>query len=395
LKSRTEELIEWANAHATPSYAPPPFVVSHGEGCRLFDLDGNRYLDFASGIGVTAVGHAHPRVVAAVASQAGKICHTSGMLLHAGYAAVCRRITDISFAPRVFLGNSGAEAGEAAMKLARRYFYDQGEMRTGFVATHGSFHGRTYGALTLTGQPKYQTGLAPLLPDVSHVPYGDLDAMKKAVGASTAAVIVEPIQGNAGVRVAPDGYLAGLSDICNAAGCLLVFDEVQTGIGRTGKWFAYEHDGVAPDIMTLAKGLGGGLPLGAMATTEELGQTFQVGVHASTFGGNPVACAAGLATLDIIRDDGLLENADRIGETLVSALRALGHPSIHEIRSRGLMIGIELDRPAGPLKKACLERGLLANLAGDSVLRLLPPLIIGEPEVDEAVGIIEAALAAS
>lgn len=384
----------WAKAHATPSYAPPPFVVSHGEGCRLFDLDGNRYLDFASGIGVTAVGHAHPRVVAAISEQASKVCHTSGMLLHEGYASVCRRITEISFADRVFLGNSGAEAVEAAMKLARRYFFDRGEARTGFVATHNSFHGRTYGAISLTGQPKYQTGLAPLLPDVSHVPYGDLEAMKGAAGATTAAVIVEPIQGNAGVRLAPDGYLAGLRDICDAAGCLLIFDEVQTGIGRTGKWFAYEHEGVAPDVMTLAKGLGGGLPLGAMATTEQLGQTFQVGVHASTFGGNPVACAAGLATLDVIRDDDLLANATRMGALLVESVQALDHPSIREVRGRGLMIGIELDRPAGPLKAACLERGLLTNLAGEKVLRLLPPLIIGELEADEAVSVIQASLAA-
>lgn len=392
----TASLLAQAQACMTPNYRPPPMVISHGDGAQLWDLEGRRYLDFSSGIGVTALGHAHPRVVEAISEQAAKVCHTANMVHHQGYIEICRRLTELSFGDKVFLSNSGTEAIEAALKISRRYFFDRHEPRTGFVSAVGSFHGRTYGAITLTGQPDYQKGMGPLLPDVTHVPFDDTDAMQAAVGPTTAAVVLEPIQGNNGVRIPRPGYLAAVREICNGAGCHLVFDEVQTGAGRTGKWFAHEHEGVTPDIMTLAKGLGGGLPLGAMVTNDEIAAALQPGVHASTFGGNPVACAAGLATMDVIRDDALLDRARRTGEQLIERLRATldRHACIKEVRGRGLMIGIELHEPAAPVKNACFERGLLTNTAGSHVLRLLPPLIIGDDEVREAVGVIDDAIAA-
>ncbi|MEE8410647.1 MAG: acetylornithine transaminase [Myxococcota bacterium] len=391
----TASWLEQAEACMTPNYRPAPMVISHGDGAQLWDLDGRRYLDFSSGIGVTQLGHAHPRVVQAIRSQAGKVCHTANMVHQQGYIEVCQRLTELSFGDKVFLANSGTEAVEAALKISRRHFFDRHDNRTGFVAAVGSFHGRTYGAVTLTGQPTVQRGMGPLLPNVEHVPYDDADAMRSAVGRTTAAVLLEPIQGNSGVLIPQPGYLAAVREICDAAGCLLIFDEVQTGTGRTGRWFAHDHEGVTPDIMTLAKGLGGGLPLGAMVTTDEIAAALQPGVHASTLGGNPVACAAALATMDVIRDDHLLDNATRTGAKLIDRLRDTLGPrdGAVEVRGRGLMIGIELHVPAAQVKNACFERGLLTTTAGSLVLRLLPPLIIGDDEVDSAVGIIGDAIA--
>jgi acetylornithine/N-succinyldiaminopimelate aminotransferase len=392
----TEKLLESAHAHMTQNYAPPPFVVAGGKGTTLFDTDGKEYLDFAGGIGVIALGHGHARIAAAIAEQAKQVCHTSNLFHHDGYIRVCERLSELSFGDRVYLANSGTEAIEAALKLARRYFWARGDkQRTDFVATEKSFHGRTYGSVSVTGQPKLQEGFGPLLPGVSHVPYGDTDALEKAVGPTTAAVIIEPVQGNGGIVVAPPGYLAAVRSICDTAGCLFILDEVQTGIGRTGKWFAYEHDGVTPDIMALAKMLGGGLPLAAMVTRTDISAALTPGSHASTYGGNPVACAACLATLDVIAEENLLANANAMGEKLRALLAPLvdKHDIALEVRGRGLMNGLRVRDSARPLKDACLERRLLTTLAGPEVLRLMPPLNVSTEEIERAASIIAEALA--
>ena len=392
--TNTQALLESASRYMTPNYTPPAFVAARGLGAKLWDTDGKEYLDFSTGIGVNALGHAHPEVARAIAAQAEKLCHTSNTFYHENYIRMCERLATLAFGGKVFLANSGTEAVEGAMKMARRYFFERGEARTGFVATVNSFHGRTYGGLTLTGQPNLQQGFAPLLPDVTHVAYGDLDAMLKAVGPGTAAVIVEPIQGNGGILVAPKGYLQGLRDITQKAGALLIFDEVQTGIGRTGKWFGYQHDSVVPDILTSAKAIGGGLPLGAFVTTNTIAAALKPYSHASTFGGNPVACAAGLATLDIIARDDLLNHATKMGDLAKQIFADVSkkHPILKEVRGRGLMLGLALDRPAKPLQKACLSRGLLATTAGPNVLRLLPPLIVTSAEMEQAASVIAEAM---
>jgi acetylornithine/N-succinyldiaminopimelate aminotransferase len=392
--TNTKALLDTASRTMTPNYTPPAFVAARGLGVKLWDTEGKEYLDFSTGIGVNALGHAHPEVAQAIAAQAEKLCHTSNTFYHENYILMCERLATLAFGGKVFLANSGTEAVEGAMKTARRYFFERGEARTGFVATLNSFHGRTYGALTLTGQPSLQQGFAPLLPDVSPVAYGDLDAMRKAVGPSTAAVIVEPVQGNGGILVAPKGYLQGLREITAKAGALLIFDEVQTGIGRTGKWFAYQHDNVVPDIMTSAKAIGGGLPLGAFMTNDTVAAALKPYSHATTFGGNPVACAAGLATINVIARDNLLEHATKMGELAKSIFAdvAKQRSILKEVRGRGLMLGLALDRPAKPLQKACLARNLLTTTAGPNVLRLLPPLIVTSAEMEKAAAVISEAM---
>ncbi|OGQ86661.1 MAG: hypothetical protein A2289_25840 [Deltaproteobacteria bacterium RIFOXYA12_FULL_58_15] len=390
----TSELLETARTHMTPNYAPPPFVLDRGEGTYLWDQGGKKYLDFAGGIGVIAVGHNHPKVVAAIAQQAARFCHSSNLFYHEGYIRLCGRLASMCFGDRTFLTNSGTEAVEAALKVARRYFHARDEDRTQFVAAHNSFHGRTYGSLSVTGQPELHKGFGPMMPGITHVPFADIDALDKAVTAQTAAVIIEPILGNGGIKVPPAGYLEAVRDLCDDKGCLLIFDEVQSGIGRTGKWFAHQHEGVTPDILTAAKMLGGGLPLGAMITTDEIAAVLTEGSHASTYGGNPIACAASLATLDIIEEEGLLDHATTKGEELRVALGELvsKHTCALEVRGRGLMVGLVLDRPAKPIYRQCVIDGLLATVAGGTVLRLLPPLNVSSQEIAEAVAIIDRAL---
>ena len=386
--SITEALLQTARGTMTPNYDPPAFVLERGEGSYVWDKEGTRYLDFTTGIGVNALGHGHPAVTKAIAEQAAKLCHTSNMFHHEPYIRLCQRLCEITFGERVYLCNSGTEAVEGALKLARRYFHERKENRTEFVATHRSFHGRTYGAITLTGQSSYQEGFGPLLPGVHHVNFGDIDAVRAFVGAKTAAVIVEPIQGNGGVSLPPAGYLEALRELCDEAGCLLIFDEVQTGVARTGKWFAHQFHAVEPHIMTLAKALGGGLPLGAVVTTAEIAKVLQPGTHASTFGGNPVACAAGLATMDVIAGDDLMTNTRRIWDGFQKGL-VDKHPAIAKVRGRGAMVGIQLEgRDTKALNAACRDRGLLGTLAGPNVLRFLPPLLASEQQVEEACGII-------
>ncbi len=375
----------------TPNYAPAPIVFVRGEGPWLWDTEGRRYLDFAAGIAVCALGHGHPAVTRAVAEQARDLLHVSNLYYNEPSIRLAARLTEVSFADAVYFANSGAEANEAAMKLARRYMQlVRGEDRYGFVCAEQSFHGRTWAAISATGQPNYHQGFGPLVPGFTHVPYDDLDGVEAAIDEHTCAVLMEPIQGEGGVVVPSPGYLAGLRALCDRHGVLLIFDEVQTGIGRTGDWFAYQRDGVAPDIMTLAKGLGGGVPIGAMVCTRKVSKGFAPGAHASTFGGNALACRAALAVLDTIRDEDLVAHTRAMGAYLTRALETLGDlPGVQGVvRGRGLLQGlvVEHDRPA--VRKACLDRGLLLTQAGPDAIRFSPPLLIGPAHIDEAVAIL-------
>jgi acetylornithine aminotransferase len=367
------------------NYGTPPIALDHGSGVRVWDTDGAEYLDFVGGIAVSSLGHAHPAVVAAVSEQVARLAHTSNLFAHEPGLALAERLVDLLALPaRVFFANSGAEANECALKLARLYGRAQG--RTEIVSCHDSFHGRTLGALSVTGNAAKREPFAPLPGPVTFVEYGDAEALRSAVGPNTAAVIVEPTLGEGGVVPPPPGYLAAVRAICDAAGALLVVDEVQSGIGRTGHWFASQAEGVRPDVVTLAKGLGGGLPIGACLAIGPAGDLFAPGDHGSTFGGNPVACAAALAVLTTIADDGLLDHVKRVGEHLAGDLSTLDSPLVAGTRGTGLWRGVVLTEPrAADVEAAARLRGLLVNAVKSDVLRLAPPLIVSEAEVDEAV----------
>ncbi len=381
------EIIQLAETCLMPTYARFPVALVRGQGLRVWDADGCQYLDFLAGIAVCNLGHCHPRVVAAIRQQAGQLLHVSNLYHIEPQAKLARLLVDHTFADRVFFANSGAEANEGAIKLARKFHKDRGQPgRTQIVSAAGSFHGRTLATLTATGQDKVKAGFSPLPPGFSTVPYGDAEALEAAVGRDTAAVLLEPIQGEGGVRVPPDGYLSRAKEICHEQGALLVLDEVQTGAGRTGAFLAAEHDGVAPDICTLAKGLGGGVAIGALLATEEVAASFGPGTHASTFGGNPLATAAGLAAVETILEDGILEHCRRVGAYLAAGLTdlAAGCPRVTEVRGRGLLVGVELaeGESAADRVRALMDRGFLVGTAGDRVLRLAPPLIVEQAEID-------------
>jgi acetylornithine/N-succinyldiaminopimelate aminotransferase len=387
--SQTLELAQRWDAVMMRNYGTPPIALDHGEGVRVWDVDGNAYLDFVAGIAVSSLGHAHPAIVAAVSEQVTKLAHTSNLAMHEPGIRLAERLVDLLGLPaRVFFANSGAEANECALKLARRH-------RPGgaIVACHSSFHGRTLGALSVTGNAAKREPFAPLPGPVSFTDYGDVDALRAAVDESTAAVIVEPTLGEGGVVPPPAGFLAAVRAICDAAGALLIVDEVQSGIGRTGHWFAAQAEGVRPDVVTLAKGLGGGLPIGACLAVGAAGELFVPGDHGSTFGGNPVACAAALAVLATIADDGLLDSVKRVGEHLGTRLAALDSPLVADVRGSGLWRGIGLTGAhASAVEAAARRRGLLVNAVKADTLRLAPPLIVTEAEVDEAVPLLEQAL---
>jgi len=388
-----EDVVALAAAHEMPVYARQPVASVRGHGAELWDADGKRYLDFFAGLAVNNVGHCHPAVVSAIREQSGMLLHASNVYHTVPATELTALLCRLSFAERVFLCNSGAEANEAAMKLARRWGSRDGGGRFEILATTGSFHGRTFATLTATGQEKYHTGFLPLLPGIRLVPYGDLGAMADAVHDETVAIMVEPIQGEGGVVVPPRGYLAGLRELADRRNLLLVLDEVQSGLGRTGRLFAHEHADIKPDVMTLAKALGGGLPIGAACTTASVAAAFEPGAHGTTFGGNPVACAAAIAALRILADPGLLEEVRALGEHLRARLVALAsRAGIREVRGLGLMLGAELDRPGAAIARRCLDDGLLINCTADRVLRFLPPLVITRPQVDEGFAILERAL---
>ncbi len=402
---KQEQLIAEAQRVMLRNYRQQPIVLVRGEGVELFDVEGTRYLDMTAGISVCALGHAHPALTRAIAEQAARVIHVSNLFYNRENILAAAAIVERSFADRVYFCNSGGEANEAALKLARRFMHVvRGEPeRNLIVATHGSFHGRTFATMSITGQEKYRANFGPLLEPVSLIPFGDLAAADKALGAKSAcAIVVEPIQAEGGIIVPPDGYLAGLREICDRTGTLLIFDEVQTGIGRTGRWFGHEWEGVTPDVMTLAKALGGGVPIGALACTESAarGLTYVEGdavPHASTFGGNPLACAAARCVLETIEAEGLLENCIKAGDHLHGELAKVAdkHARLCEApRGRGLLRGLPLKVPAPPVVTACRERGVLLSVAGANVVRFAPALTVTARHLDEAVSVLAEVLGA-
>ena len=396
--TKTERLIETAKRAQLPNYRPAPVVLTEGRGSRVRDVEGREYVDLSAGLAVTSVGHGHPKLARAIADQAARLMHVSNLWYNDRAIELAERLTARTGFERAFFCNSGTEANEALLKLARHHHFASGHPeRVGVVSTIASFHGRTMGSLTLTGQPKYHEGMGPMVGGVVHVPYGDLAAMRAAVSDKTAAIIVEPIQAEGGIFVPPPDYLPGLRELCDRTGALLLLDEVQTGCGRTGTYLAAQHAGIQADACSLAKGIAGGFPLGAMLVRERYAQALPPGTHASTFGGNPLACAAGLAVLDILDQEAVLENVaaravelgaacDRIVQQLPNVATAT--------RGRGLLQGIALAKGVDPAAALALvrEEGALATLAGGSVLRICPALTIPEDDLREGMERVARAL---
>jgi len=387
--------MEEERRYVLQTYDRYPVVLVRGEGCRVWDVEGREYLDFVGGIAVLSLGHSHPRIVAAIKEQAERLLHVSNLYYTLPQVELARRICENSFGEKVFFCNSGAEANEAAIKLARKYAkLHLGPERYEIITMENSFHGRTLATLTATAQEKFHKGFEPLVHGFRYCPFNDLEAVARAIGPRTCAVMVEPIQGEGGVNVPSEDYLRGLRELCDEKGVLLIYDEVQTGMGRTGRLFAYEHYGAPPDIMTLAKALGGGIPIGAMVTTDKVAQGFSAGDHASTFGGNPLAARAACAVFDVLLGEGVLENCQRMGEYLMEGLEALKdkYPSVVDVRGKGLLVGMELRGRAKEVALSCLKRGVLINNIGDRVLRFAPPLIVGKEEIDRLCEVLEEVL---
>ena len=394
--NKSQEWINRADKHVMKTYGRYPIVAERGEGCRLWDVDGKAYLDFLAGVAVNNLGHCHPKVVAALREQAGRLLHCSNFYHIPQQVELAEWLCEHSFADRVFFCNSGAEANEAAMKLARKHSNEKhGEDRFEVITALASFHGRTIGAISATGQEKVKAGFTPMLEGFKHVPFGDVEAMRQAITPQSCAIMLEPLQGEGGVNVAPTGYLKAVRELCDEFDLLLIFDEVQVGCGRTGTLWAYEQDKVVPDVMTLAKALAGGPPIGALLTTEELATSLGPGTHGSTFGGNPLVCAAALAAMQAINEEPLLDNCRSMGAYLTEKLEQLKgkYSFIKEIRGLGLIIGVELDIEGGPLVVKAMERGLLMNCTVGNVLRFVPPLIVTRVEIDEAMTILDEVLA--
>ena len=377
------------------TYARTPLALVKGRGVKVWDADGKEYLDFLAGIAVNSFGHCHPAIVKAIKQQAQVLMHVSNLYHMQPQAELARELCRNSFADRVFFCNSGAEANEAAFKLARRYGQEKLGGKYEIISTHNSFHGRTLATLTATGQEKVRAGYDPLPVGFRQVPFNKLEAMEAAIDEKkTVAILIEPIQAEGGVNVPHETYMLGLREICDQRRILLIFDEVQTGMGRTGKLFGYENFGVKPDIMTLAKALGGGLPLGAMLAREDVASSFNPGSHASTFGGNPVSCAAGVAVMQLLKS-GVLKNCVQMGKYFVKGLEALKKrfPFIREIRGKGLLIGVELEIDGSKIVESCMLEGLLMNCTAAKVLRFVPPLTIKKNEIDRGLAILEKVLA--
>ncbi len=390
----TEELQARFASAMMPTYGIPPVALVRGEGCLVWDADGRQYTDLIAGIAVSALGHAHPALTEAVSRQVGTIAHTSNLFLHeTGITLAERLLALLGTDGRVFFTNSGTEANEAALKLVRRR---QGPGRRTIIAADNGFHGRTMGSLALTGKTSIRQPFGPFGVEVTFVPYGDPAALRAAVGPECAAVFLEPCQGEAGVVPAPDGYLRAAREACDAAGALLVIDEIQSGIGRTGAWFGHQADGATPDVLTLAKGLGGGLPVGACIGLGAAGAALGKGDHGSTFGGNPVACAAALAVLDTIESQGLLANAAVVGQQLADGLAGLSHPLLRGVRGRGLWLAILLNGPvAGAVEAACRDAGYLVNAVQPDAIRLAPPLILTSAQASTFLAALPAILDAA
>jgi len=392
---REKEIMASANEYIMNTYKRFPVVLTNGDGARLWDINGREYLDFVAGIAVCSLGHSHPQVVAAVKEQLDKLTHVSNLYYTQPQTQLAKLLVKNSFADKVFFCNSGAEANEAAIKLARKYANENmGPDRFELITMKDSFHGRTMATITATGQEKFQYGFTPLLAGFTYVPFNDLKALEAAISDKTCGVMLEPIQGEGGVNIPNDNYLSEVRRICDRHGILLILDEVQTGIGRTGKLFAYEHSGIKPDIMTLAKALGNGLPVGAMMATDKVAKAFVPGNHASTFGGNPLAMVAAVAVIETILQGNILENCRKVGEYFLSQLKKLQqeYGIIIEVRGRGLMLALKLDIEAADIVNECLQQGLLINSTGGKTLRFVPPLIITTHDVDRAIEVLDRVL---
>jgi predicted acetylornithine/succinylornithine family transaminase len=390
-----QEIIDLNAKYLCSTYARFPVAFVRGQGCRLWDADGKPYLDFFASLAVMNLGQCHPAVIKAVQEQMTTLTHISNLHHTVPQARLAELLCTNSFADKVFFCNSGAEANEAAIKLARKFGGDKRDGRYEILTTLGSFHGRTMATVSATGQEKVRQGFAPLLEGFRYVPFDDLEAMEAAISERTIGVLVEPIQGEGGVVIPRPGYLKELRALCDRKGLLLILDEVQVGMGRTGKLFAYEHAGITPDIITLAKALGGGIPIGAMLTRGEVAESFNLGSHGSTFGGNAIACAAGIAVVNTLLHGGVLENCRTVGEYFLNRLYALKEKFsfIKDVRGKGLILGAELDREGAVITDTCLKEGLLINCTAGKILRFIPPLIVTKAEIDEGFAILEKVLA--
>ncbi len=390
--THTEEVVKLYYEFVVPNYTKVPVVLVKGKGVNVYDIEGKEFIDFFPGWAVSGIGHCHPKVVRAIKDQAGKLIHVSNNYYNELQGKLAQKIISHSFAGKVFFCNSGAEANEAAIKLARKWGSASGKYE--IITMEGSFHGRTLATITATAQPKYQEGFGPLPGGFVYAKFNDLQSVLSKISDKTAAIMLEPIQGEGGVNVGSDEFITGLRKICDDNKMLLVFDEVQTGMGRTGKMFCYQHYGIAPDIMTLSKTLGGGFPIGAMVASGAVADVLQPGMHASTFGGGPLACAASLATFEAIEEGGLAEKAERRGRYLHNRLSLLkkDFPFVKLVRGKGLMQAVELDIDGRPIVSKCVEKGLIINCTQGKVLRVMPPLTVKNAEIDKAVAIITEAM---
>ena len=380
-----QELIKLTNKYVAKNYGRYPIGLVRGKGTAVWDASGKKYIDFVAGLAVNNLGHCPPTVVKAIRKQAGKLLHVSNLYHIEPQSQLASELTRLTFADKFFFCNSGTEANEAAIKLVRRWFYDNGQpKRFEIITMNDSFHGRTMASLSATAQKKIHTGFTPLLPGFKYVPFNNIAALKKALTKKTCAVLIEPIQGEGGVNLAQETYLKTLRKICNEKGILLIFDEIQTGFGRTGRLFAYERYKIKPDIITLAKALGGGIAIGAMGSTNKIIESFSPGTHGATFGGNPLACAASLASLKTLTKKGFLKKTSSTGDYFLEQLYGLRKKfsMIREVRGIGLMLAIELDRPGAEVVTNCMKEGLLINCIQQNIIRFLPPLIITRKEID-------------
>jgi len=384
----TQETIELFDKYVIANYGRLPRVIVRGEGCYLYDAEGNKILDMFPGWAVSGLGHCHPKVVAALRKQAGELLHIDNTFYSEPQGQLAKLLSERAFGGKCFFCNSGAEANEAAMKLARLYTAKE---KYKFITAEGSFHGRTFATVTATAQPKYHEGFLPLLPGFSYIPFNDVAALESAFSDEVAAVMAEPIQGEGGINVATEDFLQAIRRLCDENGAVMILDEVQTGIGRTGKWFAYQHFDVEPDIITMAKALGGGVAIGAMMAKPELAAVLTPGKHASTFGGNCIACAAGIAVIEAIEEDNLLQNAAQLGQYTKDKLLQLKqkHSVIDSVRGIGMMIGVQLTGPGTAIVDKCLEQGLRINCTHDTVLRFMPPMIATKEQIDRAIEILD------
>ena len=388
---KEKEIMALADENIMNTYKRFPLVLVKGLGAKVWDISGKEYLDFVAGIAVCSLGHSHPLVIAAIKEQVEKLTHVSNLYYTQPQTQLAKLLVENSFADKVFFCNSGAEANEAAIKLARKYAHENmGPDNFELITMKDSFHGRTMATITATGQEKFQSGFTPLLDGFTYVSFNDLKALEKAISRKTCGIMLEPIQGEGGVKIPDDNYLAGVREICDRHGLLLIVDEVQTGIGRTGKLFAYEYSGIKPDIMTLAKALANGFPVGAMLATDKISKAFVPGNHASTFGGNPLAMVAAEAVMKTILQENILENCRKIGDYFLSQLKILRqkYKIIREVRGKGLMLALQLDIEASDIVNECLKRGLLINSTGGKTLRFVPPLIITAQDVDQAIKVL-------